>query len=60
MYSLEQQSLINTMKSLNAEEQAIAIKMFKSDLLWDELKRRDQIKRNALIKVQEALREEVK
>lgn len=54
----EKSEFVTVIKALDEEEKAIAIKFFPSDLIWDELKRRDQVERNTLKRVREALKVE--
>ena len=55
--SISADEIDKIIKALDESEKALAIKLFPSDLLWDELKRRDQIERETLRKVREALKE---
>lgn len=56
MSELEKQEIINRVKAMPEEEQILTVKGIPSDVLWDELKRRDGINRAMIAKCREELR----
>ena len=46
MQEHEREYLINTIKAMSPEEQAVAVTEIDIDLLWDELRRRELEERN--------------
>lgn len=56
MSELEKQEIINRVKAMPQEEQILTVKGIPSDVLWDELKRRDGINRTMIAKCREELR----
>ena len=42
----EREYLINTIKAMSQEEQAVVVTMIDTDLLWDELRKRETDERN--------------
>ena len=56
MSDLEKQEVINRAKAMQEEEQIMTVKGIPSDILWDELKRRDAINREMIASCREMLR----
>ena len=56
MSELEKQEIINRVKAMPEEEHILTVKGIPSDILWDELKRRDGINRAMIAKCREDLR----
>lgn len=55
MSNVEKEEFVNIIKALEEEEKSVAIKFFPTDLLWEELKRRELLERNTVKRVKEAL-----
>lgn len=58
MSELEQNELTIRIKAADEEEKAIMLKLFPDELLWNELRRRDQIKTNMLNDIKSTLKME--
>lgn len=56
MNDLEKQEITNRAKAMNEQEQALVLKMISSDLMWDELRRRDNINRNMIASCREVMK----
>lgn len=57
MGEMEKQELATIIKAMTEEDKLLAIKMFPSDMLWDELKRRDLIRERIIAGVKDLVRE---
>lgn len=57
MGEMEKQELATIIKAMAEEDKLLAIKMFPSDMLWDELKRRDLIRERIIAGVKDLVRE---
>lgn len=56
MSELEKMELADRIKAMDEDEKNIAIKMFSTDLLFDELRRREQIERQMLHDIRTTLK----
>ena len=57
MGEMEKQELATIIKAMTEEDKLLAIKMFPSDMLWDELKRRDLIRERIIAGVKDLVKE---
>lgn len=57
MGEMEKQELATIIKAMTDEDKLLAIKMFPSDMLWDELKRRDLIRERIIAGVKDLVKE---
>lgn len=57
MGEMERQELATIIKAMTDEDKLLAIKMFPSDMLWDELKRRDLIRERIIAGVKDLVKE---
>lgn len=54
----EKKKFTDIIKAMDDDEKRVAVKLFPSDLLWDEIKRREQLERETVRRVKEALKVE--
>ena len=57
MGEMEKQELATIIKAMTEEDKLLAIKMFPSEVLWDELKRRDLIRERIIAGVKDLVKE---
>ena len=56
MSELEKQEVISRIKGMTEEEQQLAIKIFPSEILLEEVRRREEVSRNMLSDIRKILR----
>ena len=57
MGEMEKQELATIIKAMTDKDKILAIKMFPSDMLWNELKRRDLIRERIIASVKDLVKE---
>lgn len=59
MSSIDKTELTDRIKGMSEEEMQLTAKMIPSDLLWDELRRRDNINRSVILGIKGILKVDV-
>ena len=55
MNEIEKKKFMDVVKGFDDDEKSVAVMLLPTNLLWDELRRREELERETLIKAREAL-----